>query len=138
MSQAGEKTRPFLQPDLSPAPGSQGLYICTRQVWPSDGVFPAFVPNKESAHGVYANYLAEESILSELLEVSSESAVCKQSDIYVGTHGLRMAALQAVLRRERCRKAINIVQYLRPCDAMIKFGNEITAPRTGVILLSFC
>ncbi len=67
-------------------------------VRPSDGSFPAFVPNKESAHGVYANYLTAESILAELLEVSSESAVCQQSDIYVCTRGLRMAALQAVLR----------------------------------------
>ncbi len=64
--------------------------------------FPAFVPNKESAHGVYANYLTADSAPTELLEVSSESAVCKRSYIYAGTRGLRMAALHAVLRREHC------------------------------------
>ncbi len=31
------------------------------------------------------------------------------------------------------KKAINTVQYLRLCNAMIKFENRITAPRTGVI-----
>ncbi len=50
--------------------------------------FLAFVPNKESAYGIHANYLAAEGVLTELLEVSSESAVCKQSDIYLGTRGL--------------------------------------------------
>ncbi len=55
------------------------------------------MPNKESAYGIHANYLTADSALPELLEVSSKSAVRKQSDIYRGTRGLRVAALQAVL-----------------------------------------
>ncbi len=46
------------------------------------------MPNKESAYGIHTNYLAAEGVLAELLEVSSESAICKQSDIYLSTRGL--------------------------------------------------
>ena len=40
--------------------------MCTRQVQPSSEGFLAFVPNKESTHGVNANYLAAEGVLAEL------------------------------------------------------------------------
>ncbi len=46
-----------------------------------------------------------------------------------------MAALQAVLRLERCLSIPYSISG--PCNAMIKFGNEITAPRIGVISLVF-
>ncbi len=49
-----------------------------------------------------------------------------------------MATLYAVLRRERHHKRLSIPYSISgPCNAMIKFGNEITAPRTGVISLVF-